>query len=323
MFENFSWYKLLPNKYLDVHEENLNEFYRTMFERQMIWHKRFIEKMPQEQWTKDLILKNNKFTNVYRELDRNSQWLIKNVIFKEKNDIYNMIWKIMLFRHFNEPKTFDIEYGGIPNYEEYDEEKFFKRIVKIRAIGINPFTTAYLVGGGIKTGISRDEYFCKQVIPELHKCIPIIYEWMQECEMPELFVKNLCTIRGVGKFIAHEFYQDFTYIKIYAGQEWFLWTQNDFINVGPGASIGIRLIFPSLKNQKEGIYILRDIAESKLNEFGNFPYLKWDIISSKYVSSNECNISLHQIEMWLCEYQKYWKMVMGVGKQRSKFIPYS
>lgn len=32
-------------------------------------------------------------------------------------------------------------------------------------------------------------------------------------------------------------------------------------------------------------------------------------------------ITLHQVEMWLCEYQKYWKMRIGEGKQRSTFEP--
>lgn len=36
---------------------------------------------------------------------------------------------------------------------------------------------------------------------------------------------------------------------------------------------------------------------------------------------NPYTITLHQIEMWLCEYQKYWKVKYKIGKQRSKFPP--
>ena len=121
--------------------------------------------------------------------------------------------------------------------------------------------------------------------------------------------------------------------------------QNDFTNVGPGASIGIRLIYPSLKTireQKQAIYWLRDMADEMLDKIGKekgepFPYLAWDKARGEYYlftkqewEEGELNddpiyhgITLHQIEMWLCEFQKYWKMIIGEGKQRSKFVPKS
>lgn len=67
-----------------------------------------------------------------------------------------------------------------------------------------------------------------------------------------------------------------------------------------------------------------------------FPYLGWDYKDKEYFIYNrnkysKCKkdsnammyegITLHQIEMWLCEFQKYWKMIIGEGKQRSKFVP--
>ena len=134
---------------------------------------------------------------------------------------------------------------------------------------------------------------------------------------------------AVADFIAHEFYQDFTYIPRYRGIEFMKFDQNDFTNVGPGASIGIRLIYPSLKTvreQKQAIYWLRDLAEEWLTKIGDekgekMVYLNWDTKKGAYYLTNNCNITLHQIEMWLCEFQKYWKMIIGEGKQRSKFVP--
>ena len=90
---------------------------------------------------------------------------------------------------------------------------------------------------------------------------------------------------AVADFIAHEFYQDFTYIPRYRGIEFMKFDQNDFTNVGPGASIGIRLIYPSLKTvreQKQAIYWLRDLAEEWLTKIGDeksekMVYLNWDM----------------------------------------------
>ena len=105
--------------------------------------------------------------------------------------------------------------------------------------------------------------------------------------------------------------------------------QNDYTNVGPGASIGIRLIYPSLKtlkDQKQAIYWLRDDAEKELSKIAKSKgvpmyYLEWDKEKREYYFNDKCNITLHQIEMWLCEFQKYWKMTIKTGKQRSKFNP--
>jgi hypothetical protein len=54
----------------------------------------------------------------------------------------------------------------------------------------------------------------------------------------------------------------------------------------------------------------------------DFPYLSWEKDKAAYYTSHEFDrniFTLHQIEMWLCEYSKYWKMSIGSGKQRSKF----
>lgn len=51
------------------------------------------------------------------------------------------------------------------------------------------------------------------------------------------------------------------------------------------------------------------------------PYVKWDKTDKSYKVVNYNNITLHQIEMWLCEFQKYWKMIIGEGKQRGKYMP--
>lgn len=61
-------------------EAEVRSFFTTMYERQLIWYKRFILKLPRDQWTSDIIFNKYRFTNVYRELDRASQWLLYNII---------------------------------------------------------------------------------------------------------------------------------------------------------------------------------------------------------------------------------------------------
>jgi hypothetical protein len=326
-----SWGHLLPSTDLDICIENLDLFFNTMFDRQEIWHKRFILKQDAP-WTKDKIFRNNKFTNVYRELDRHSQWQINNVLLKETNRL-EIIWKLMLFRIFNKPELFDFIgsvknksfNGKMPSYKQFDDQEFFDLVSRFRATGESPFTNAYYINSTFSKG-TRDECYCFVTANMIHSNVPRINRLCLEAEDPEEIVSFFRTIPGVAQFIAHEFYQDFTYSPTYSGVYLMKFTQDDYTNVGPGASLGVRLIFPMLvgKGQEDAIHILTDIANSKLEEYGDFKYLNWNKKERKYfVTPGKGRLSLHQIEMYLCEFSKYWKMKVGLGKQRSIFSPKS
>ena len=335
MFEAYSWHTKLPDENLSVYEPFLQLFFETMYERMMIWKRRFIEQKPQP-WTENAILRDSKFTNVYRELDRNSQWQIRNILLDDSLSPVNLIWKLMVFRFFNNPETFKrgVEWrgwrNGIPDWKDYDEDDFASFIEEVRKSGQNPYTNAYLINSMSAPGKSRDWCYTRLVIPTLHKRIPQLISVVRNADSPESIITYLKTVPAVADFIAHEFYQDFTYIPRYTDREFMRFTQNDFTNVGPGASVGIRLIYPNLKTtreQKQAIYWLRDAAEEQLTKIGTLKgepmgYLEWDKESKEYKLTDKCNITLHQIEMWLCEFQKYWKMMIGEGKQRSKFVPH-
>lgn len=324
------WFDKLPDASEEVNEENLKMFFRTMFERQQVWHKRFIKKK-ERPWSKDEFFINNKFTNVFRELDRHSQWQIKH-IFMEPNSRKDLIWKIMLFRIFNTPEAFEW-YGNqsksfegfMPSYDEYNQEEFASLVSDYRKTGNNPYTNAYLINSMACPGKKRDWCYTNKVVPEIHKNIPKLSKLLLTAKDPTEIIKFLRNLPAVGDFVAHEFYQDFTYAPRYSGKTLMKFDQDDFTNVGPGASIGIRLIYPNLEvgKQEVGIYMLRDIAVKELSKIGKFKYIDWDRDNNEYkiVKSKKGHITLHQIEMWLCEFQKYWKMEIGMGKQRSVFSP--
>lgn len=322
-----TWLKLMPDPSLDLSEHHLDEFFRTLFERQEIWYKRFMLK-EDAPWTKDKILRDNKFTNVYRELDRNSQWQIKNVFLKETSR-KELIWKSMFFRFFNQPDFFDWVgkqkrsfSGKIPSYDEFDHKELEKLLNTYKDSGDNPFTTAYLTNTAKYPGNTRVWSFSNKIIPILHGNIPLISKTLATAKSPEVIIKLLNSMPSISNFMSHEFYQDFTYAPRYSGMKLMKFDQDDFTNVGPGAAVGLRLIFPNIpmkdKRQKKLIYDLRDLSKDYLKNFGDFKYLDWD--GEKYFINPDNMLTCHQIEMYLCEYQKYWKMTIGEGKQRSKFV---
>ncbi len=339
---NSSWLKKLPREDEQINEHFLHEFFRTMYERQQIYFNRFIQRTPAP-WTEDPILKEYKYTNVYRELDRHSLWEIENIIRNNSLTDKDLIWQICLFRFFNQPLFFEFIrksefFKGdlLPSFGDYDSEIFSRALDMYRETGNNPFTNAYVTNSGACPGAKRDWCYGNKIIPHLHSKVDELHKICVKSENPQDLIDLMLTFPGVAKFVAHEFYVSLCYISKYTNRKFFRWTENDWTNVGPGASLGVRLIFPSLKTDKEqeqGIRWLKEMAPSYLEEhFPDFYFFRWNkklknaatgIPGIKILTRGDCNITLHNIEMWLCEFSKYWKMTIKEGKQRSKFVPRS
>lgn len=320
-----SWYDKLPNSSLEVSEEYLLGFFEMMTDRQNI----FCNKAFKTNYNvNDLILLQNKFTNVYRELDRSSQFLITQILLDKDNSDEDIFWKIIVYRLFNNPETFlylskknGIK-SGIPKAKDFDEDYFYDLIKQYRNKFGNPFTNAYYVNSTFCSGVEKDECYIKFVLPFLKDYLQTILQNLYEIKDVKKFVKSLEKIPGVGSFISHEFYQDFTYIEKYTDKKIFNWNQNDFTNVGPGCELGLRIIFPNLKNiseKEDKIFELKELANNGILKDLNFNFLNYDKKSQKYYISENGEISAHQIEFQLCEFSKYWKMKIEGGKQRSKY----
>lgn len=330
-----SYFSKLPSATENLDEDNINMFFKAMFERQEVWYKRNILKQAAP-WTKDKILANYKFTNVYRELDRASQWLIKNVLTDTANQtMEDIIFKIIIFRFYNKPDTFTHPKYKVElqSWHTFNVERMWEESVLYREKVDNPWHTAYMFNMAFLPmpkdwkgrGLFKDEAYIKFIFPKVHAIIPELKKRIRSSKDVESVLKYISdNIPAVSTFLTHEYFLDFTYVTRYWRQPLWNFTENDYTNVGPGASLGIRLLFPSLqtiKDQKEAMYWLRDIAEAELEKYGKFKYISWNKSKKEYEITNKCNITLHQIEMFLCEFQKYWKMLIGEGKQRSKFTP--
>lgn len=310
-FVSNSWVHLLPDAELEICEENLQMFWYWIYERQNIYHRRFVEgkKAP---WTKDPILRDYKFCNVYRELDRNSIWIINNVIKSNKfKDDKDRLFAMIVCRLFNRPETF-ME-CGIPDYYNFNPKLFRLKIEKkVVNKGESPFTDAYLVNsvayGGLKKYVAYAEHVCKQV----HDLIPDFLEVIKNSKNPKQIINSFKKINGVSDFVAYELYCDLTY--------WdgvMKWDLNDYVNTGPGCRVGIRLLFPkfSFNNEdtNEMMHYLRDNQDAYLKKYGFKDY--------KHLNNKYGKLTLREIEHSLCELQKYFKMKHGVGKPRMKFKP--
>lgn len=95
-------------------QRNLELHYTWMRERMSIWFKKDVLKLPAP-WTDDKVLLNHKFTNVRRELDRQSIYLIKHVCANDAYDLKQKMLLIVMFRMYNLQTFFDFAHDVQPD----------------------------------------------------------------------------------------------------------------------------------------------------------------------------------------------------------------
>lgn len=226
--------------------ENFLYFLYWMVERQNIFWKKYNgESAP---WTEDEILANHKFTNVYRALDRVSQYLINNVI-KEGYSKEDMFWRIMVFKHFNLGETWDLiidKYGDInSNTDIIDLGNFLaKEMDKGATLYSNAYmmTSAFLSGTKGKychlkgNGWKKHQYYFYIFNEELKKNRGNLENILNSETFEECFT-NLSKITSFADFLSYQIVQDLNYT------EHFNFDDNSFCAAGLGTIRGINRVF--------------------------------------------------------------------------------
>ncbi len=134
-----------------LNDNVIREWFHHQRERTSIYYKKEILFLP-PYWTDDEILKNYKFVNTKRTWDRETKWLLKNVINNHSVSYDNKILNSFLFRVINKSDTlreinapFDFSKMNIKYINETIREQLNNISLK------NPnyvfFSAAYILGG--------------------------------------------------------------------------------------------------------------------------------------------------------------------------------
>lgn len=200
-------------------------------------------------YTEDEILRDNKFCNVYRILDRSSQYMMQNVIVDE--DKYNpidMFWRILLYKHFNIPQTWEFlkkQFGDITL--DIPFEDLSNALVKYQDGGNTIYSNAYMMTAcfmknerimkqyGIKPNSRKHEAYLQIFKYHLFDS-GLFLEILQSKNIHELFDK-IRSIVTVGDFLSYQYTQDLCYSEL------FNFDLNDLCAAGPGTIRGIERTF--------------------------------------------------------------------------------
>ena len=281
---------------------NTLAFYNFIYDRHLIWYKKEVlrQSMP---WTEDPVLSKNRFCNVYRYLDRGTQYIVNRVINTNLTP-QQKFFNIYIYRIFNLDKLFDgVLWDDILYPETFDFKKEEARLDAHKAAGKTMYSDAYT----ITQSVWCPDYGKKGK----HIQVLLAMDWLAkkinavvgdfERGNPRQQLEYLREIPMVGPFLAGQIMLDLGYAGITK------WKNNDWVVVGPGALAGLEIIFQrdSLKTPEQEA-LVRKLAFQQpewFNEILTLTGKDWRTIAFK--DHNYPYLSLMDIQNSLCEYRKY------------------
>lgn len=223
-----------------------NTYWRFANERQNTFYRRL--ENTTGPWTEDPIIRNYRFTNVFRASDRVSQFLIKiqNIENQEKEDIF---FRTLLFKIFNKIETFlylERELKAV-TYSSFNFEKYDKALTKRLAENKTIYSAAYIMpSAGTTFGFKFKHTNHLALLDKIMK--EELYLKILNCKSLEECYKLLLSYPSFGKFLAFQYTIDLNYSSILD------FSEMDFVVAGPGARNGILKCFDDL-----GDYSFEDI----------------------------------------------------------------
>ena len=303
----------------------LDAFWLFITERQNVFYRRKILGLPRP-WTGDEVIANARFTNVYRELDRGTQFTVEEIM--EKSDdkyLSQIITEVITYRFFNRIDTYtDIAQlllyhdkfvvdNNLHDTDMYtDITNGIAAVLKMRRDSKQKiYTGAYMASYCPKMGGRDREHDAALVVQEIARKAPIIAGTMMS---PRGTVRGIydiiSTIKGFGKFLSYQCALDFTYpLSTLGGSRIAQYAdQSKWSKAGPGAEEGLRILGMEETGDKHRLEAMRELY---LRQFQDISRLGLSMQWLRDKDGNTYSLSLSNIENCLCEFQKWWRMHNG------------
>ena len=263
----------------------------------------------QDYLTDDPILQEYKFTNVYRASDRVSQYLIKDVIYKdlEKYTPEDVLLRILVFKVFNRIETWQYLTKQIDIRVHSFNVGRLAEILTKRQKEYPIFSNAYMMAGsharyaGINT---KHEVWLQMIEDEFiqNRGLEMV---LKAKSMSEVY-NQLRDYPLIGDFLAYQYTIDFNY------SPYLNFDEDSFVKAGVGAVRGIKKCFLSYGDSfEDAIYFIHDHFEELQERYGYTDFRPLPGRKPKLIDLQNC----------FCETDKYLRAKMPelkVGNVRIK-----
>lgn len=246
--------------------------------------------------TDDPILSTYKFTNAYRASDRTSQYLIKNVIYRDDlpHDIEEVFFRIMIFKIFNKIETWELLEKKLKHilFSEFSFEVYDQILTKAMEKKQRIYSAAYIMPSGGRTfGYSKKHRNHLTLIERM--MIDRVPERLEEAASMHKGYDILHSYPTIGNFLAYQFITDINYSNITD------FSEMSFVVPGPGALDGIEKCFVDLGglNKPEIIRLMVDRQEEEFERLG----IKFKSLFGRRLQLIDC-------QNLFCEVDKYCRV---------------
>jgi hypothetical protein len=252
-------------------------------------------------WTKDPILQQYKFTNIFRELDTGTIFC-RECIREPYADNEELFFNVAWYRLFNWIPT----YQAVGFVEHWDRA-YMEGIVRARRDQkMKIFTGAHMLSGTL--GGDKIHQIVDICIDKLwvnrQNLVPVPSSSLQGA-----FQRFCSKSPGFGPFIAYEVITDLRWTRyLKDAPDIMTWA-----NPGPGA---IRGMTRMMGLPVRGVHIKKLPKEQYISIMQQLLWHSYDCLPD-WIPGME----MRDIEHSLCEFDKYERTRLGEGRPRSKFIP--
>lgn len=316
-----------------LNSENYQWFKHFIEERHKIFKLRMVEGKPAP-WTSDPILSSYRFTNVRRENDRQTRYLIENISTNPALDLPSKVFNTFMFRAWNNWQTMK-DFGGPWHWKELANPELKERVRPIyrKLLAKDPdrrwWSAAYNQGGtkyawkfpdGDGMARAKSEAAGRK-FKDYEPDIPLrtfhIGPWLRKLKVFSRIMKAqsqeevfniIQEVRGFSTFLAYQVFVDLTYI------EEFPFSENEFTVAGPGCRRGIDMVFADRDgmSHEEAIFWMR-------NHLNGLAKGRWVEEVFSDLPEGERTINVMSLENCFCEISKYLKAHYGTGRPRVKY----
>lgn len=263
------------------------------------------------EWTTDPVLSKYKFTNIHRQDDRVSQWVIKNIM--EPNAGRKDIWFILLIaRLINWPPTLQrlIDDGVLFRpVEDFNVSDFSNSVEKLKGEIGKVYSGAYMIyPTKLNPGGPKSETLGMHILMPVVKSAEAINHQLYRRDMEAgvgRFVTELSKSFGISTFMAGQVAADLTYTNdgpLVDAHD--LYT---YAPIGPGSQKGLN-------------YLLHRSAYASWSQ-SDFNTALGRIRNDIWTRLHILDLTLHDVQNIMCEFSKYCRAMLGEGKPKTLYNP--
>lgn len=273
-------------------------------------------------WTRDPVLANFRFTNVRREHDRETKWVIEHIA--ENDDLLyeDKLLNMILFRLYNKHQTAELIGMPIKFYGQYkgDWDPEWYRSLFDAALVEDPkrvFFTAAFHTVGMKLTLQKvtgEAFAPMRILKFINLLIKDGFVTkLGECKTQKEVFDTIVSYDGIGGFLGYQMFVDMTYIKR------FPFSENEFTVAGPGCRNGLDRLFLDRDGMsyEECLFWLRENLDrlfcEELRKDWDAKKVFWDL-----PEEDRC-FNVMSLENCFCELSKYIRAKTGTGRPRQTY----